>query len=74
MNRTLRPREVLVGLAVALCVSAAVASALAFGRLKANEIAMRHSGPLPATSGIPLLSLVALILTLVVGILILLSR
>lgn len=71
---SLQPREVVVGLAVSLCVVAAVASALAYGRWKANEIAMRHSGPLPATIGISLLSLVALILALVIGILILLSR
>lgn len=70
----LQPRAVQVGLALCLCTVAAIASALAYGRWKANEIAMRHNAPLPTAFGISLLSLAALILPLVIGILILLSR
>jgi putative membrane protein len=39
-----------------------------------NEIAMRHSAPVPVSVGAPLLSLVALILALIVGSRILSSR
>ena len=71
---SLHPRGVLVGLAASLCLVAAAASMFAYARWKANEVAMRQSGPLPAPAAVPLLSLVFLGLALVVAILVVLSR
>lgn len=51
-----QPQFALAGVAVALVFLSAVLAASAYFRWKGNEIAMRHSSPLPATIGIPLLS------------------
>jgi len=60
-------KAVLSCVALALSLLAAVMAGCAYSRWKGNEIAMRHSGPLPASIGIPLLSAViscvALVLT-----------
>lgn len=62
----LTPRGVVVATALGLSALAAVLCVLAYLRWRDNEIAMRHSRPLPSTSGIPLtaagLALVALAL------------
>ncbi len=46
------PHAVLTALAIALSVLAAILSALAYVRWRSNEIAMRHSKPLPNTVAI----------------------
>jgi len=50
------PKAILAGVALVLALLAGVLAGCAYFRWKGNEIAMRHSGPLPATIGIPLLS------------------
>jgi putative membrane protein len=61
------PRGLLVGVAISLALLAAVLAGCAYQRWKGNEIAMRHSAPLPGSPGIPVLSAaigcVALVLT-----------
>ena len=52
----LSPPLVVLILAVALCIVAALLSVLAYFRWRDNEIAMRHSRPLPGTMAIPLLA------------------
>jgi len=52
----LQPRVAVLSLAIALSVLAGVLCALAYARWRANEIAMRHARPLPATMTIPLLA------------------
>ena len=59
----LEPRFVVVGLAIALAVLSSVLSAVAYFRWKAQEIAMRHDRPLPATIAVPLLALSAAIVS-----------
>lgn len=51
-----KPQFALAGVAVALAMLATVLAAIAYFRWKGNEIAMRHSSPLPASIGMPLLS------------------
>jgi putative membrane protein len=63
------PHVVIVILAIALSVIAAVLSAIAFVRWRANEIAMRHGRRLPSTIAIPLLSAVVLAVAAVIAIL-----
>ncbi len=53
----LEPRLVVAGVAIALAILSAVLSAVSYFRWKANEIAMRHDHPLPATIALPLLAL-----------------
>jgi putative membrane protein len=60
-----------LGLAIALCVLATVLCGLAYGRWRANEIAMRHGRPLPSTTAIPLLAASALGVGAVVALLLL---
>jgi len=62
----LEPRFVVVGLAIALAVVSSVLSAVAYFRWKAQEIAMRHDRPLPATIAVPLLALSAAIVSAVI--------
>ena len=62
----LEPRFVVVGLAIALAVLSSVLSAVAYFRWKAQEIAMRHDRPLPATIAVPLLALSAAIVSAVI--------
>jgi putative membrane protein len=52
----IRPRGLLVGVALALILLAAVLAASAYHRWKGNEIAMRHARPLPATGATVLLA------------------
>lgn len=67
----LQPKSIVVGLALSLCAVAATASALSYARWKANEIAMRHSDPLPASIIFPTLSIAVFMLALAVGLVIL---
>ena len=62
----LEPRSVVVGLAIALAILSSALSAVAYFRWKANEIAMRHDQPLPATIAVPLLALSAAIVSAVI--------
>ena len=52
----LQPHAVVLGLAIGLCLLAATICGSAYVRWRANEIAMRHAGPLPSTRAIPLLA------------------
>ena len=63
----LEPRVVIVGLALGLAVLSSVLCAIAYVRWKANEIAMRHDQPLPATIAVPLLALSAAIVAVVIA-------
>lgn len=67
----LQPHAVVLGLAIALCVLAAVLCGLAYARWRANEIAMRHARRLPATMAIPLLAACSLGVAGVIGLLLL---
>ncbi|HMO47604.1 MAG TPA: DUF202 domain-containing protein [Rubrivivax sp.] len=69
----LEPHFVLVALGIALAALAAVLSAAAYLRWRANEIAMRHARPLPVTLVIPLLAAGALLICAVMAILLLLQ-
>ena len=69
----LEPRLALVCVAVALAVLATVLAASAYFRWKGNEIAMRHSAPLPASIGIPLLSVAVATVSIVLSVLLLLQ-
>ena len=63
----LEPRFVVVALAIALAVLSSILSAVAYLRWKANEIAMRHDKPLPATIAVPLLAMSAAIVSAVIA-------
>lgn len=52
----LEPHTVLVALAVGLAALSCVLCGIAYLRWKGNEIAMRHSRPLPSSFAIPLLA------------------
>jgi putative membrane protein len=65
----LKPHFVVVVLAVALGMLAAMICVLAYVRWRANEIAMRHSRPLPGTLAIPLLAAVSLCIAALVALL-----
>lgn len=52
----LEPRAVAWGLAVTLALFASALCVVAYIRWKANEIAMRHSQPLPPSIAVPLLA------------------
>jgi len=69
----LEPHAVLVALAVVLAAFSALLSCLAYVRWKANEIAMRHAQPLPATVAIPGLMAVALLVSAAIAALMLLQ-
>jgi putative membrane protein len=68
----MEPRIAVVALAVALATVAAALSAGAYARWRANEIAMRHSQPLPANRVIPLLSMALLLVAAAIALLLLL--
>ena len=70
----LGPHGVLVGLAIGLATLAAVLSATAYVRWRANEIAMRHRRALPATIAIPLLTLASTVVCAVIALLLLLQK
>lgn len=53
----LQPHAIVLVLAITLCAMATVLCGLAYQRWRANEIAMRHARPLPATPYIPLLAI-----------------
>jgi putative membrane protein len=59
----LGPRGIVVALAVGLAVAAALLALLAYVRWRANEIAMRHSRPLPTSIAIPVMSIAALLVS-----------
>lgn len=69
----LQPRLALVGVAVALTLLAALLAGSAYSRWKGNEVAMRHSAPLPASLGIPLLSVTVSAVAVVLSALLLAS-
>lgn len=66
----LGPHFVVVILAVTLCVLAALLCAMAYGRWRANEIAMRHARRLPGTMAIPVLATVILWIAAVIAMLV----
>lgn len=53
----LEPHKAVLAVAIALCVLASLLSALAYHRWRANEIAMRHSAPLPPAPTIAILAI-----------------
>lgn len=57
----LGPHGVLVTLAVGLAIASGLLATLAYVRWRANEIAMRHSQPLPSSLAIPIMSAAALV-------------
>jgi putative membrane protein len=65
----LQPRLLLSSIALLMCALAAALCVLAYQRWRANEIAMRHKGPLPPTAALAVLAtglfLVAVLLGLV---------
>jgi putative membrane protein len=61
------PRASLAGVALVLSVLGAVIAYCAYSRWKGNEIAIRNSGPLPASSSIPLLSVATICVALVLS-------
>ena len=67
------PHGLLTSVAIALTLLAAFLAAISYSRWKGNEIAMRHSGPLPASVGIPLLSAALVLVALVLMALLLLG-
>lgn len=67
----LAPRKVVLTLAISLCVLAALLSALAYQRWKANQIAMRHSAALPHSPTMALLAFGSLCVAAVVTVLLL---
>lgn len=52
----LQPQGLLSVIAIALALLATALGAGAYLRWRANEIAMRHAAPLPASAGIPVLA------------------
>jgi len=52
----LEPRVAVWGLAVCLAAFASALCGVAYARWKANEIAIRHSQPLPLSIAVPLLA------------------
>ena len=58
----LQPHEVIAGVAVGLALLASILCTVAYVRWRSNEIAMRHSRPLPSTLAIPMLSAIAAVL------------
>ena len=69
----IEPRLAVVTLAVGLALLAAVLCGAAYVRWKANEIAMRHARPLPASLTIPLISVAALTVAAMIAMLLLLQ-
>lgn len=67
----LKPQWAVQALAVTLCLLAALLCGMAYARWRGNEIAMRHSRPLPFTSSLLVLSGGALGVAGVVAILLL---
>ncbi len=70
-STVLQPRAAVVALAIGLCVLAATLCGIAYVRWRANEIAMRHSRPLPSTLAIPLLAVSALVVAGAIALLLL---
>lgn len=62
------PKALLATVALALSVLGAVIAYCAYARWKGNEIAMRNAGPLPASSGIPMLSVAIICVALVLSV------
>jgi len=59
----IRPAAMIAGASVALALLAASLGAGAYQRWKSNEIAMRHSRPLPYSRLLPVLSICILVLS-----------
>lgn len=66
-STTLGPHVVVVVLAVGLGLLAAILSALAYFRWRANEIAMRHKKRLPGTFAISLVAAGVLVVAAVIA-------
>jgi putative membrane protein len=64
---SLHPQWLMVALGGGLAALATLLSAIAYVRWRDNEIAMRHSRPLPLTSLVPLLSGTTLLVCAVLG-------
>jgi len=69
----LRPTWVMMVLAIMLATLAAMLSLMAYFRWRENEIAMRHSQPLPFTTLVPLISGVTLLVFSTLGMMMLFS-
>lgn len=65
---TLEPRALIVALALGLAVVSSILCTVAYVRWKANEIAMRHARPLPATIVIPMLAAAGAIVSGVIAV------
>ena len=70
---SLRPHGVLVALATALAVFSSVLCGGAYLRWRDNEIAMRHSRPLPGTLAIPMIAATILGVAAIIALLLLLQ-
>lgn len=68
----MQPRWAVVALALVLATSAASLCVIAYARWRANEIAMRHSRPLPSNLGLPVLATTAVVVAGGLGLLLLL--
>ena len=69
----IQPRIAVLTVSVFLAALAAALCAGAYWRWKGNEIAMRHSRPLPANGIIPLIAIAALLVTAAIAVLLLLQ-
>lgn len=68
------PHWLLTAAAIGLIMLAAVLTPIAYLRWKGNEIAMRHSGPLPWSIGVPIVTLLLGCIALLLMALLALSR
>jgi len=64
----LEPRAVIVALAIGLAILSSVLCTVSYFRWKENEIAMRHSRPLPSTVAIPMLATIAAVVSGIIAI------
>lgn len=70
----IQPRWAVVTLALVLATSAASLCVIAYVRWRANEIAMRHSLPLPSNLGLPVLATTAVVVAGGLGLLLLVPK
>jgi len=64
---TIKPHWLVLSLALGLAALSALASVLSYLRWKNNEIAMRHSGSLPFSASLPIVSVSIFILSVALG-------